>query len=67
MMVAIENWIPMTEEEKKDAGVTELVYYPALREILDSADSEEALDDIEYALGSLGFIVSVMPYEEGME
>ena len=32
-----------------------------------SADSEEALDDIEYALGSLSFIVSVMPYEEGME
>ena len=27
MMVAIENWIPMTEEEKKEAGVTELVYY----------------------------------------
>jgi DNA-directed RNA polymerase beta subunit len=41
MMVAIENWIPMTEEEKKDAGVTELVYYPALREILDSTEDEE--------------------------
>ena len=41
MMVAIEKWIPMTEEEKKDAGVTELVYYPALREILDSSDDEE--------------------------
>ncbi|MEE8826288.1 MAG: DNA-directed RNA polymerase subunit beta [Eubacteriales bacterium] len=35
MMVDIGTWINMTEQEKKDAGITELVYYPVLKEILD--------------------------------
>jgi DNA-directed RNA polymerase subunit beta len=36
MVVDIDNWIPdLTDEEKKKAGITELVYYPALKEILD--------------------------------
>ena len=41
LMVAIENWIPMTEDEKKKAGVTELVYYPELREILGATEDVE--------------------------
>ncbi|MBQ6376527.1 MAG: DNA-directed RNA polymerase subunit beta [Lachnospiraceae bacterium] len=43
MMVNIDNWITMTEEEKKEAGITELVYYPVLREILDQELSDEEL------------------------
>ena len=45
MMVDIDNWVQMTEEEKHEAGITELVYYPVLREILDAG-----LDDQELAL-----------------
>ncbi|MBP3913008.1 MAG: DNA-directed RNA polymerase subunit beta, partial [Lachnospiraceae bacterium] len=43
MMVDIDSWINMTEEEKKDAGVTELVYYPVLKEILDQGLSDDEL------------------------
>ena len=44
MMVDIDSWIQMSEEEKKQAGVTELVYFPVLKEIL-----EENLPDEELA------------------
>ena len=43
MMVDIDSWITMTEEEKKNIGITELVYYPALREILDSSKDDKDL------------------------
>ncbi len=43
MMVNIDNWITMTEDEKREAGITELVYYPVLREILDQELSDEEL------------------------
>ena len=43
LMVDIDRWIDMSEEEKRELGVTELVYYPVLREILDSCTSEEEL------------------------
>ncbi|MBP3878705.1 MAG: DNA-directed RNA polymerase subunit beta, partial [Lachnospiraceae bacterium] len=44
MMVNIDRWVEMTAEEKKQAGITELVYYPVLREILDDAgDDADAL------------------------
>ena len=45
MMVNIDNWIHMSEEEKQEAGVTELVYLPVLKEIL-----AEDLDDEKLAL-----------------
>ena len=43
MMVDITSWIHMTEEEKKELGITELVYYPVLREILDQNYPDEEL------------------------
>ncbi len=43
MMVDIDKWIEMSDEEKKEAGVTELVYYPVLKEILDEELSDEEL------------------------
>ena len=45
MMVDIDSWISMSPEEKKNAGINELVYYPGLREILD-----QNLPDDELAL-----------------
>ena len=45
MMVDIDSWISMSPEEKKNAGINELVYYPVLREILD-----QNLPDDELAL-----------------
>jgi DNA-directed RNA polymerase subunit beta len=43
MMVDIDSWIHMTPEEKEKAGITELVYYPALKEILDQGYSDDEL------------------------
>ena len=43
MMVDIGSWIHMSEEEKKELGVTELVYYPVLKEILDGYTTDEEL------------------------
>ena len=45
MMVKLEHWVPISEEEKEKAGISELVYYPVLREILDQSgdDREEIL------------------------
>ena len=43
MMVDIDSWISMTPEEKKELGVTELVYYPVLKEILDGYTTDEEL------------------------
>ncbi len=43
MMVNVDNWITMSEEEKKQAGLTELVYYPVLKEILDEELSDADL------------------------
>ena len=38
MMVNIDRWVEdLTPEDKKRLGITELVYYPVLREILDNA------------------------------
>ncbi|MCI1722600.1 MAG: DNA-directed RNA polymerase subunit beta [Lachnospiraceae bacterium] len=34
MMVEIKNFVKLTDKEKADLGVTELVYYPVLAEIL---------------------------------
>ena len=45
MMVEIDSWISMSPEEKMNAGINELVYYPVLREILD-----QNLPDDELAL-----------------
>ncbi|MDO4804616.1 MAG: DNA-directed RNA polymerase subunit beta [Lachnospiraceae bacterium] len=43
MMVDIDKWIELTPEDKKSFGITELVYYPVLREILDTATDEKEL------------------------
>ena len=44
MMVNIDSWVEMSAEEKKEAGITELVYYPVLSEILEEAgDDDDAL------------------------
>ncbi len=43
MMVEIDSWIEMTEEEKNELGITELVYYPVLKEILESCQDEAEL------------------------
>ncbi len=43
LMVDIDAWIEMTDEEKRDVGITEMVYYPVLREILDQNLSDEEL------------------------
>ena len=48
MEVDITSWVDITEEEAEELGVTEQVYYPVLREILDSTDDlEEIKDEIE--------------------
>ncbi|MDO4615070.1 MAG: DNA-directed RNA polymerase subunit beta [Lachnospiraceae bacterium] len=47
LMVDIDAWIEMTDEEKRDVGITEMVYYPVLREILDQNLSDE---DLSYTL-----------------
>ena len=43
MMVNIDHWVTLTPDEKKLFGITELVYYPVLREILDEAKDEQEL------------------------
>ena len=47
MMVNIDSWCTLTEEQKKKAGVTELVYYPVLQEILE--EGKEG-DELMYAV-----------------
>ncbi len=47
LMVDIDAWIQMTDEEKKEIGITEMVYYPVLREILDQNLSD---DELAYSL-----------------
>ena len=43
MMVDIDSWIQMSDEEKKELGVTELVYFPVLKEILDGYTTDDEL------------------------
>ena len=43
MMVDMDHWIQLSEEDKRKTGVTELVYYPVLREILDQGLEGEEL------------------------
>ena len=47
MVVDIRNYVDFTEEELKEMGVTELVYYPVLAKILE--ENEEA-EDIKEAI-----------------
>ena len=47
MAVNIRNYVDFSEEELKEMGVTELVYYPVLAKILE--ENEEA-DDEEISL-----------------
>ena len=47
MVVDIKNYVDFTEEELKEMGVTELVYYPVLAKILE--ENEEA-EDIKEAI-----------------
>ncbi|MEE3419960.1 MAG: DNA-directed RNA polymerase subunit beta [Lachnospiraceae bacterium] len=47
MVVDIDSWCELTEEQKKKAGVTELVYYPVLKEILNEGLTG---DDLMYAV-----------------
>nr|WP_297874659.1 DNA-directed RNA polymerase subunit beta [uncultured Blautia sp.] len=47
MVVDIRNYVEFTEEELKEMGVTELVYYPVLAKILE--ENEEA-EDIKEAI-----------------
>nr|WP_296009930.1 DNA-directed RNA polymerase subunit beta [uncultured Blautia sp.] len=47
MVVDIRNYVDFTEEELKEIGVTELVYYPVLAKILE--ENEEA-EDIKEAI-----------------
>ena len=47
MVVDIKNYVDFTEEELKEMGVTELVYYPVLAKILEK--NEEA-EDIKEAI-----------------
>ena len=45
MMVSIDRWVEdLTPEDKKRLGITELVYYPVLREILDTASDRKELE-----------------------
>ena len=54
MMVDIGTWINMTEQEKKDAGITELVYYPVLKEILDqNLDGEDLARELKKRIHEL--------------
>ena len=47
MMVDLSAYVDLTEEEKKELGVTELVYYPVLSRIL--AENTD-IEDIKYAI-----------------
>ena len=47
MAVDIRNYIDLSEEELKELGVTELVYYPVLAKIL---EENEELEDIKDAI-----------------
>ncbi|MCR5294747.1 MAG: DNA-directed RNA polymerase subunit beta [Lachnospiraceae bacterium] len=40
LMVNIDRWIELSAEEKKLYGITELVYYPVLQEILSETEDE---------------------------
>ena len=45
MMVNIDRWVEdLTPEDKKRLGITELVYYPVLRDILDNAADRKELE-----------------------
>ncbi|MDO5702028.1 MAG: DNA-directed RNA polymerase subunit beta [Lachnospiraceae bacterium] len=43
LMVDIGRWIDISEEEKEELGVTELVYYPVLKEIMDGCEDQDEL------------------------
>ena len=45
MAVDIRNYVDFSEEELKDLGVTELVYYPVLAKILEENEAEEDIKD----------------------
>ena len=47
MVVDIKNYVDFTEEELKEMGVTELVYYPVLAKIL---EENEEVEDIKEAI-----------------
>ncbi len=47
MMVNIDKWVTLTDEEKEEIGISERVYFPALRKILEENDTEA---DIKAAL-----------------
>ena len=47
LSVDITKWVDITEDEAKELGVNEAVYYPVLSQIL--ADNE-SLDDIKDAI-----------------
>ena len=43
LMVEITNFVDLTEEEKHELGVTELVYYPVLEQILQENETPEEI------------------------
>ena len=45
MMVEITNFVELTPEEKKELGVTELVYYPVLEQILQENQTPEEIKE----------------------
>lgn len=47
MAVDLKNYVDLSDEELKELGVTELVYYPVLAKIL---EENEELDDIKDAI-----------------
>ena len=47
MAVDLKNYVDLSDEELKELGVTELVYYPVLTKIL---EENEELDDIKEAI-----------------
>ena len=54
MMVDIRSFIDFGEEDPRDYGVTELVYYPALKRILDEyTDREQILDEVQRSIHEL--------------
>ncbi|SFG73687.1 DNA-directed RNA polymerase subunit beta [Lachnospiraceae bacterium C7] len=54
MMVDITKWIPEIEGQLEELGIHELVYYPALAQLLEENDSiEDRIEAIKYGINDL--------------
>ena len=43
LMVDIDTWVELTDEEKEEIGITEKVYFPVLSQLMSECEDDEVL------------------------